>query len=127
MTFKIDDAFINEWHPKYGRTENDEPEYRNLVARVARDMESRGTIAKETFLDIWSWKGAMRVIGQVKMEQYDTLYAVAFQRAASAPPERKLASLLAPGVKLPGIGAPTGSTIIHFIHPQYMPIIDVRT
>jgi hypothetical protein len=30
-------------------------------------------------------------------------------------------------LKLPGVGAPSGSTIIHFIHPQSMPIIDVRT
>src|SRR5215469_11525720 len=35
--------------------------------------------------------------------------------------------LLAPGIKLPGVEAPTGFTILHFMPPQTMPIIDVRT
>jgi hypothetical protein len=125
MTLQIDDAFIREWHPKY--REGDEDEYERLVATVAREMNSMGTIRRETFLDIWKWKGAMRVIRHVKMEQYDNCYAAAFHRAASEPAERKLEALLAPGKKLLGVGAPTGSTIIHFIHPRSMPIIDVRT
>jgi hypothetical protein len=125
MALQIDDAFIREWHPKYA--EADEGDYEILVAAVAREMNSRGTISRETFLGIWNWKGAMRVIGHVLLEQYDTLYAEAFRRATSEPPERKLAALLVPGVKLPGLGAPTASTIIHFIHPESMPIIDVRT
>jgi hypothetical protein len=108
----IDDAFISEWHPKYDWTENDEDEYQKLVAAV--------------FLRIWNWKGAMRVIGHVLLDAYDTLYAPAFRRAASEPPERKLAALIAPSVKLPGIEAATGSTLIHFMHPDSMPIIDVR-
>ena len=57
-------------------------------------------------------------------DEYETRYAATFRRAVSAPPERKLAALLGDGVKLPGVGAPTGSTIIHFIHPKTMPIID---
>jgi hypothetical protein len=125
MTLQIADAFIREWDPKY--PEKDEVRYEPLVATVAQEMNSRGTISKETFKAIWKWKGAMRVIRHVRFDEYDTRYAGAFRRAASAPPERKLAALLAPGVTLPGVGAPTGSTIIHFIHPQSMPIIDVRT
>lgn len=125
MTLQIDDAFIRKWEPEY--EERDEGDYGNLVATVAQEMKSGGTISKDTFLRIWNWKGAMRVIRFVRIDEYDTRYAEAFRRAASAPPERKLAALLAPGVKLPGIGAPTGSTIIHFIHPKTMPIIDVRT
>jgi hypothetical protein len=123
----INDAFIAEWHPKYDRTENDEDEYQGLVRTVARDMGSTGTISKDTFFRIWNWKGAMRVIRHVIIEEYNTLYAPAFLRAASEPPERKLAALLGSGVKLPGVEAATGSTVIHFIHPQSMPIIDVRT
>jgi hypothetical protein len=69
----------------------------------------------------------MRVIQHVRLDEYESLYASAFRRAASEPPERKLAALLAPGVKLPGVEAPTGSTILHFMHPHSMPIIDVRT
>jgi len=139
MALQIHDAFIREWHPRYVLTESDDEEYERLVDTVAREMKSMGTISKKTFLDIWSWKGAMRVIGLTTIyvegqktvtapeDEYETRYAPAFRRAASAPPERKLAELLADGVKLPGVGAPTGSTLLHFIHPETMPIIDVRT
>jgi hypothetical protein len=123
----IDDAFISEWHPKYDWTESDEDEYQSLVAVVSREIASAGTVSKNTFLRIWNWKGAMRVIGHVQLDAYDTRYAPAFRRAASESPERKLAALIAPGVKLPGVEAATGSTLIHFIHPDSMPIIDVRT
>lgn len=123
----IDNAFIREWHPKYDETENDEAEYQRLVAIVYRELASAGTVSKSTFLRIWNWKGAMRVIGHVLIDAYDTLYAPAFRRAASEPPERKLAVLIAPAVKLPGVEAATGSTLIHFMHPDSMPIIDVRT
>lgn len=123
----IDDAFIAKWHPKYDSTQNDEIEYQRLLPVVARDIALTGTISKDTFLAIWNWKGAMRVIGHILLSAYGTLYASAFRRAASEPPERKLATLIAPSVKLPGVEAATGSTVIHFIHPQLMPIIDVRT
>jgi hypothetical protein len=96
---------------------------------------------RKSSLKIWGWKGAMRVIRHTTIyvegyvtqartlaeDEYDTRYATAFRRAASEPPERKLAALLGTGRKLPGVEAPTGSTIIHFIHPKTMPIIDVRT
>src|ERR1035438_6423279 len=118
----IDDAFISEWHPKYAWTERDEDEYQKLVAIVSRDIASAGNVSKTTFLRIWNWKGAMRVIGHVLIDAYDTLYAPAFRRAACEPPERKLAALIAPGVKLPGVEAATGSTLIHFMHPDSMPI-----
>jgi hypothetical protein len=132
----IDDRFIAEWHPKYDRISNDEQEYERLVARAAQDMAANGTLSKETFLAIWKWKGAMRVIRLVQMDEYETRYAAAFRRAASEPPKSKLAALLAREIKLPGVDAATGSTIIHFIHqkpnyigydPESMPIIDVRT
>jgi hypothetical protein len=123
----IEHAFINEWHPKYDLTEDDEGEYRRLLAETARDLSTQGTISKDTFLTIWKWKGALRVIQHVRLGEYDDLYAAAFRRAASEPPERKLSALLAPGVKLPGVEAPTGSTILHFMHPHTMPIIEVRT
>jgi hypothetical protein len=128
MTLQIDDAFISKWHPQYDLTEDDEEEYETLKTTVAREMNSMGTISKKIFLDIWKWKGAMRVIRHVRLDEYDSRYAEAFRRAAaSEPPERKLAVLLGPGRKLPGVGAPTGSTIIHFIDPENTPIIDVRT
>ena len=127
MTLQIDDAFIRKWDPKYGETKKDEPEYQRLTQVVHRDMESRGTISWETFQAIWAWKKAMRVKRYVRECEYDTRYAESFRLAASEPPERKLDALLTPGKKLPGVGAATGSTIIHFMHPESMPIIDVRT
>jgi hypothetical protein len=84
----IDDAFIREWHLKYDVTENDEREYQRLVGEVARDLNSLGTIAQGTFLAVWNWKGAMRVIRHVNLEEYNSVYAAAFRRAASESPER---------------------------------------
>ena len=100
------------------------PEWRGYIQNpigipaASRELATTGTISKNTFLRIWKWKGAMRVIGHVLIDAYDTLYAPTFRRAASEPPERKLAALIAPGVKLPGVEAATGSTIIHFMHPE---------
>jgi len=42
---------------------------------VAKEMGSKGTVSKKTFLGIWNWKGAMRVIRNVRIEDYDTLNA----------------------------------------------------
>ena len=123
----IDDAFIRGWEPRYDRIAGDEPEYRRLVNAVAREIARTGTISKETFLDIWKWKGAMRVIRHVRLEEYDTRYAESFRRAVSAPPQRRLYLLIEPSVKLPGVEVATGSTLLHFMDPETMPIIDVRT
>jgi hypothetical protein len=129
MILQIDDAFIRKWNPEYDKPAigGDYKGYETLLTKVAGEMKSMGTISKRTFLEIWRWKGAMRIIRHVRLDEYDSRYAEAFRRAASEPPERKLHALLRDGEKLPGVGAPTGSTIIHFIHPATMPIIDVRT
>jgi len=127
---QIDDAFIRTWEPRF-----DEPaiggeyekQYPRLVEAVALEIESHGTLSEQLFRRIWNWKGAMRVIRHIRMDEYETLYAPAFRRAVLEPPERKLLALLSDRQKLPGVGAPTGSTILHFIHPGTMPIIDVRT
>lgn len=123
----INDAFISRWHPRYDETESDEPEYQRLVDQVARDMRADKTISCETFVRIWTWKKAIRAIHRVRMDRFADLYQPSFRRAAAEPAEKKLAALVAPECKLPGIGAATGSTILHFIHPRKMPIIDVRT
>jgi uncharacterized protein (DUF433 family) len=125
MTPQIDKAFILKWDPRY--EEGDEDEYRRLVNKVGEERKASGTISKETFLAIWAWKGANRVKRHLAIEEYETRYAKAFGDAALAPPEHKLALLVGPIAKLPGLGAPTGSTIIHFMFPETMPIIDVRT
>jgi hypothetical protein len=123
----LDDNFIREWHPKYEQIADDEREYERLVTLVARELASIGTISKNTFLAIWAWKGAMRVIRFVNMEEYESRYAEAFRRAHAAVPQRRLYVLIGPGAKLPGVEAATGSTLLHFMDPAAMPIIDVRT
>jgi hypothetical protein len=125
----IDDAFVAEWHPKYELYSPDESEYLRLVKLVAQDMAATGTISRPTFRGIWKWKGpqARRATPKLRLDQY-YLYAAAFRRAAAAPPASKLDDLLwpAPNLKLPGLGAPIGSTFLHFMHPRTMPIMDSR-
>lgn len=123
----IDDNFIRAWHPRYDQIADDEAEYERLVGLVASELHSTGTISKNTFLAIWAWKGAMRVIRFINMDEYETRYAEAFRRAHGAPPQSRLHVLIGPGAKLPGIEAATGSTLLHFMDPKTMPIIDVRT
>jgi len=71
MAIIVDDAFIETWHPRYDLTESDQAEYDSLIAQVAMEVRSSGTISKETFLAIWRWKGAMRVIGPRAPRSYE--------------------------------------------------------
>ena len=114
MTLQIDDAFISKWSPQYDVLEDD-PEYEPLVAKVALEIRSTGTISKQTFLEIWSWKGEIRVIGLTTIyveghetraataaeDQYETRYAAAVLRSVLVPPVQKLAALFCYVVKLP--------------------------
>src|ERR1700684_3920162 len=130
VSLQIDDAFIQTWEPRFDETSvggEYVKEYSNLVKAVAVETKSHGTLSEKLFREIWNWKGAMRVIRHIRLDEYETLYAPAFRLALLEPPERELLALLRDGHKLPGLGAPTGSTILHFIHPGFMPIIDVRT
>jgi hypothetical protein len=122
MTFGIDDAFIRKWHPKYDEIEDDEADYKNIILLVSNEIRSFGIISKERCKDIYRWK-AVRAINYADWDRYEELYAPAFQQFLSVPQERKLAAI----INLPGIKAAVGSTIIHFIHPESMPIIDRRT
>ena len=126
---QIDDRFIRQWEPKYDDpgVGDDYQDYGHLIQVVPDEAKRIGTISKKTFLSIWKWKGAMRVIRHVKLDEFEARYAPALALAYSSPPERKLHALLADAVKLPGVEAPTGSTLIHFMFPDLMPIIDVRT
>jgi hypothetical protein len=131
-TPQIDDAFIAKWEPLYDTIPPfDQGDYERLVKQVAQDMASLGTISKNTFLGIWKWKGpnARRATGKLELYRYEPRYTSAFQRAAAARPTDKLSVLLAavpPDTKLPGIGAPIGTTYLHFMHPETMPIMDSR-
>lgn len=129
MSLQIDDVFIRQWGPKYDDkgVGDDYQDYADLIKIVSEEAKQTGTLSKKTFLSIWKWKGAMRVIRHVNLDEYESRYAPAFARAYSNPPERKLDALLADKAKLPGVEAPTGPTLIHFMFPDLMPIIDVRT
>jgi hypothetical protein len=117
----IDLSFISTWHPKYDESERDEPEYRNLVSQVRNELNRNGSLSKETFVRILDWKSP-RVKGIVQLNQFPT-YKKTISDAIRVEKEQKLSVLC----QLRGIGAPVGSTLLHFINPNEFPIIDVRT
>ncbi|MBM4141170.1 MAG: hypothetical protein FJ242_06735 [Nitrospira sp.] len=117
----INDNFIGKWHPKYDETEDDEPEYKRLVGKVRSEIESNGSLTKETFVDILNWKAA-RVKGRVDWQNVDR-YLDATKRCREIEDMEKMRVL----IDLQGIGVPVASTILHFIYPQSFPIIDQRT
>lgn len=118
---KIDDAFIEKWHPRYDEFAHDEEEYNAIIRRLSRELRDRGRISEETFIRILDWK-APRVKGIIRLDALD-LYAEAVNDVLLAPDEKKLDILLS----LPGIGVPVASTILHFLYPERFPIMDVRT
>jgi thermostable 8-oxoguanine DNA glycosylase len=117
----IDDAFIEKWHPKYDKLEGDDEDYKTIIAKVSNELPQKGTISKDTFIDILDWKAA-RVKGIVRLNEFDT-YEKAFRKCFKAPNDEKLAIL----DELYGIGVPVASTILHFMYPQSFPIMDIRT
>lgn len=120
-SLRIDNSFIAEWHPKYDEIEADEPDYKYLVVQVKKELDKNGTLSKKVFTEILNWK-APRVKGIVKLNEFET-YANGIRDAFIAQADNKLTILCG----LYGIGAPVGSTILHFMHPNDFPIIDIRT
>jgi len=121
LVIKIDDAFIEKWHPKYDKLEGDEEDYKTIIAKVSNELSQKGTVSKDTFIDILDWKAA-RVKGIVRLNEFDT-YEKAFRKCFKAPNDEKIAIL----DELYGIGVPVASTILHFMYPQSFPIMDIRT
>ena len=117
-TVVIDDALINKWHPRY--LEEDEGIYEAMSRHGGPGNELVGGSAlKRQQSPRWNWKGAMRVIRHVQDRGNTTLFhAPAFRRAASEPPERKLAALPRTRYETAGNRSRNWLTIIHFIHPQ---------
>ena len=117
----LDRAFLRRWEPEY----DDEPEeggkYGDYLSAVRFDVRTHGTIAKSTFRDIAKWKSSWLLI-EIEWDHFER-YARAIRRARSVIPGERLSLL----VKLRGIRAPFGSTILHFLYPDSFPIIDVRT
>ena len=118
---KIDHSFISIWHPRYDEIASDQAEYTSLVILTDKEIQEKGTISRETFIRILNWKSP-RVKGIVRLNEFSA-YKEGFRAAYGAEENEKLKTLL----QLHGIGAPVGSTILHFIYPSSFPIIDIRT
>ena len=119
--FNIDFAFISKWHPKYDEIEDDEPEYKSLVAQIQMELDERGSISKETFVRVLDWKSP-RVKGIARLNEYP-VYEEGIANAVCATKSEKLGVLC----RLHGVGAPVGSTLLHLMYPNEFPIIDIRT
>ena len=117
----IDENFINNWHPQYDETENDEPEYKRLVEKVKLEKDRDSSLSQQTFTEILNWKSA-RVKGRIDWNNFAT-YVDAIRKCEDLTGMSKMNLL----VSLPGIGAPVASTFLQFIYPSSFPIIDRRT
>ncbi|MBN1829037.1 MAG: hypothetical protein JW884_07820 [Deltaproteobacteria bacterium] len=118
---KVDLSFVSTWHPRYDEIENDETEYKALVALTNKDITEQKTLTEQTFIRILDWKSP-RIKGIVRLNEFG-VYENGIRDAYGAEEDRKLEALL----QLYGIGAPVASTILHFMYPDAFPIIDVRT
>jgi len=118
---KIDDTFIERWHPRCDEIADDEQEYQAIIRKISNELKESGNISNDTFVRILDWK-APRVKGIVRLDEFK-VYAKTIGQALQAPEDRKLEIL----VGLYGIGVPVGSTILHFIYPDLFPIMDIRT
>ena len=116
----IDNEFINEWHPKYDRTETDEEGYNKIIAVIADEISKDGTITKETFLRILDWKSS-RVKGIIDSDF--EIYKNAIKTIVDGKSKNNLKTLTV----LRGIKAAVASTILHLIYPDKYAIIDKRT
>lgn len=122
---QLDDAFVAKWSPQYPET--DEGEYIRLIGVTDGEVRLRGTMSRVTFESIYKWKTRNRSRRFLDLHNYDTLYAPAFRKSLEAQPHDKLPELVQGNSSLPGVRVPVASTLLHFIHPNVMPIMDVRT
>lgn len=118
---RIDDQFIQTWHPRYDDTEDDEPEYKKLLNNVSVEISTDGSLEKQTFTEILNWKSA-RVKGRIDWSNFEK-YTNAIRKCHAASGMERMELL----VDLPGIGAPVASTFLQFLYPSTFPIIDRRT
>lgn len=122
---ELDDEFVAEWSPRY--PVSDEGEYARLVGVTSGEIRSSGTLSRGTFEDIYKWKTRNRSRRFLDLDSYDSLYAPAIRRSFEVEHQKKLSELVPINGPLPGVRVPVASTLLHFIHPEVMPIMDVRT
>lgn len=117
----IDDEFIEKWSAKFDAGSRGEERYLSLLSKVKTEILEKGYLTKPTFIEIINWKSP-RVRPIFERGDY-RIYKKGIVKCLSLEDDDKLPSLM----ELPGIGAPIGSTILHFIYPDRFPIMDVRT
>lgn len=123
----INDYFIEKWCPEYdcSTVGGDELDYLKIIKNVEEEKVSQiGTISIELFKKIYNWKAA-RAIHHVdfsKFDDYKKVFKQATDDALKFPNK-----IIEEFDKLPGIGIPVASTILHFIYPKDFPIVDFRT
>lgn len=78
------------------------------------------TISKSTFERLINWKSP-RTKGKLELDNYKK-YSDKFSYILSLPTDEKLNQLKS----LEGIGISVASTILHFIYPEDIPIVDFR-
>jgi len=123
MKAEINDKFIKKWHPEYDRIENDEEWYRDILCEVKMDIKSKRTLNKKTFEEIINWK-AKRAKGKIEWANFNK-YSEQIRKCLdkNLSDTEKLNFL----DNLKGIGVPIATTVLHFIFPKKIPIMDVRT
>ncbi len=117
----IDCLFIEKWSRIFDGGVRDETKYDLLVTKVKEEIASKGYLTKTTFIMIINWKSP-RVRPIFEKGDY-RIYKKGIMRCLSENDDEKLPALM----ELDGVGAPIGSTILHFIYPDRFPIMDVRT
>lgn len=128
----IDDKFIERWEPKYDCIECDEEKYQCLLKDVKKEIEQSGSLSKTMLKEVFRWKKpAILVWHHVENADYDK-YEKAFRDAFLEKDILQKIKILIEcdnngRKKLPGIGIPVASTILHFRCPLAIPIIDRRT
>jgi effector-binding domain-containing protein len=119
---KIDAEFVEYWQKAYDSKEHDEEKYKELLEKVKKEIKSEGCISKRTFKGIYKWKTA-RTWYYVKSDKYNE-YEECIREAISEKEDIMKVKKLR---RLPGVGIPVASTILHFIYPERFPIVDIRT
>lgn len=119
--FEIGDAFIDKYHHEYDK--DVEKKYKTIRSTVSKELSENEVISKDTFIEILKWK-AHRLTGIVKLDQFNA-YAQTIHKCfkSDMADYEKLTTL----DELYGIGVPVASTILHFMYPNYFPIMDIRT
>lgn len=119
---KINQDFIQNWSSPYDNIYigGDEDDYELIKTKVNSDIVTSQSLSKNTFTDILNWKSA-RTKGKIDWNNFE-VYQATIKSVSDVPDLEKIELLCS----LNGIGIPIASTILHFIYPDTIPIMDFR-